>query len=286
MPAYLVELPEETGRHLVGGHDKMVVFGADAAQALDAAQGQYSLPVGADAMWAGATVTEIVAGTNLTGGDAVNQLYIAVTDASPAIEAIAKGGKSNVGGVEFDNVAVGAVALNDGGVATYVIDDILTAVGGVFTRAATFRVITVSTGVITAVELVDPGEYTTPPSPLVANPVTGGGGTAATLDLTMALPNSYEVLMGQMVTLLNADAQITGAAVDFSEGAAGARLLTISSIADALGDLTVTAELRRYGAPDAALLSTIVDGGIAAAVLTVAIPATPIPFARVTPVRG
>lgn len=285
MPAYLVELPEETGRHLVGGHDKMVVFGANAAQAIDAAQGQYSLPVGADAMWAGATATEIIAGTNLTGGDGVNEFFVAVGDASPVIEATARGGQSNVGGVNFDNIAVGAVALNDGGVATYVIDEILTAVGGVFTRAATFRVITVSTGVILTVELVDPGEYTTAPS-LVANAVTGGGGTGALLDLTMALPNSYEVLMGQMVTLLNADAQIAGADVDFSEGAAGARLFTISSIGDALGDLTVTAEFRRYGAPDAALLSTIVDGGIAGAVLTIAIPATPIPFANVTPVKG
>ena len=269
MPAYIVELPDEPGHGLFGGFNKMVVFAADTAGAIDAAQGEFDGD--SSAMWGGATATEIVTETGITG----HTLRASIIDASPLIDVL----------VEGPGIAVGAVALNDGGTATYVVDEILTAVGGTFTRAATFRIITVNTGVITAVELVDPGDYTVAPPTLTANPVTGGSGTVALLDLTMQT-DGYEVLLGKLVTGLNADAQIADADIDLSEGAAGTRLLTVSSISDALGDLDLVINMSKNGSPNANLLSTVTDGGIAAAVLTVAIPASPIVFPRVIPVKG
>ena len=75
-----------------------------------------------------------------------------------------------------------AAAVNAGG-SGYSVDDILTASGGTFTHAATFRVLTVSSGAVTAVRIETGGAYTSAPS----NPVsttTSGGGTGCTLDLT------------------------------------------------------------------------------------------------------
>jgi hypothetical protein len=270
MPAYLVELLDHPGYTLPEGANKIVVFAADVANATAAAQGRFNSPKGADAMWAAATVTEIVNGASVMGEGA--ELQITIADAAPIIDITARAGPGND--------AVASAAVNDGGVATYVIDEILTVIGGTFTRAATFRVITVSTGVILTVEMVDPGEYTVAPS-LVANAVTGGGGTGALLDLTMAGENSYEVLMGQIVTLLNLDAQIAGAEVDMSELASGARLLTVSDIADGLGDLTLTVRMGNHGVDQTSLKSTITDGGVSGAVLTMAIPASALPIPNV-----
>jgi hypothetical protein len=184
--------------------------------------------------------------------------------------------------------AIGAVAINDGGVATYVVDEILTAAGGTVTatgREATFRVTSVSTGVIDGIELVDPGDYIVAPS-LTANAVTGGGGSGALMDLTLAADGSWFDLAGRAVTLLNAQAAIAGASVDFSEGGAGTRLFTCSDVADAFGDGTLTFELRKNGSALPQLVSTLVDEGIAGAVITAAIPADPFASAQVTPVKG
>lgn len=273
MVSFLVEVPDRTGHGFVNGANKMIVEAADSANALAMAQGQFDGD--ANAMWAAATATVIAAPA---AGSSTNlEFSIEIRDASPVIEAVAKGGEGNV--------AVLSGSVNDGGTATYVIDEILTAIGGTFKRAATFRVITVSTGVILTVEMVDPGEYTVAPS-LVANAVAGGGGSGALLDIVMASADSYEVLVGQMVTLLNADAQIADSDVDFSSGAAGARLFTISSIADGLGDLTVSAAMRGPGGPAIPqLLSTVVDGDVSGAVLTIAIPGT-VTLPSVTPVKG
>ena len=275
MPAYLVTLPEETAHVLFEGADSMVIFAADAATATDAAQGHFSQPTGANAMWAGATVTEIVAGT-ITGDHLTGfEFAIVVQDAVPVIEYVAKG----------NGVAVQeTVAVNNGGT-TYDDDDIETLVGGTFTRAATIRVTAETGNVVDTVELVDPGEYTVLPS-LTGVVTTGNGDSALTVDITAAHPYGYEVFMGQMVTLLNGDAQIAGSLVDMSEAVAGARIFQVSSIGDDLGDLILLAEFRKNGAPIPNMLSTVVDEGISGAVLTVAIPATTIPIVRVTPVKG
>ena len=133
--------------------------------------------------------------------------------------------------------------------------------------------------------MVDPGDYEVLPS-LTANAVTGGGGTAATMDLTSATQGDYESVMGQLVSLLNANVDIANADVDLSEGGAGVRLLTLASIADNIGDASVVVEVRKNGVSQPSLVSTIVHEGVAGAVLTMAIPAVPIIFPNVTPVRA
>ena len=87
--------------------------------------------------------------------------------------------------------------------------------------------------------------------PVIDYTVTGAA--AATVDTICAL----------MVTALNGDAQIAGAA--YSAG----NLLTVSDIADALGDLTLQVDFIHKGASLGAMVGAITDGGIAAAVLTV-----------------
>ncbi len=271
MPAYLVELPYTVGQRLLDGASKMVVFASSVANARLAAQAHFGGD--ANALWADSstTVTEIVAETAIEGYTAFVRISGGAAQTADALFE-----------TKGDKAAIGAVALNDGGVATYVIDDILTASGGTAIRPATFRVITVSTGVITAVELVDPGHYTVLPATMTANPVTGGGGTGALMDLTAAGVGSYEANMGELVSLLNGNVDIANAAVDFSEGASGARLVTLASVADGIGDATVVFELRKNGVAYTPFVSTIVDGGVAAAVLTAAIPASPIAIPRVS----
>jgi hypothetical protein len=87
--------------------------------------------------------------------------------------------------------------------------------------------------------------------PVIDYSVTGAA--AATVDDIGAL----------MVTALNGDAQIAGAA--YSAG----NLLTVSDIADALGDLTLQVDFTLNGESLGAFVGAITDGGIAAAVLTV-----------------
>lgn len=267
MPAFIVQLPASAQFTLPEGADIQIVFAQDVANARAAAKAQFTGE--SDAAWDAATVTQIVAGTDLTG----YELRAAILDSTPVVDLKASGA-----------LGVDSVALNDGGTATYLVDDILTAVGGTFTRAATFRVITVTTGVITAVELVDAGEYTVAPTPLTANPVTGGGGTNATLDLTMAT-TAYANLFAQMVGLLNGQAIIAGAAVDMSTGAAGASLFTLSDVADALGDKQVLVTIQKNAAAIPGLLGAVTDQGIAAAVLSVAVIQNPV-LPRSTVVKG
>ena len=287
MPNYLVTLPEgQTFGNQTEGAKSMVIFAADVAGARRAAEGR--LDGDGNSQWATtATVTELVAGAALAdSGDEGWSFYAriiggAAQTVDPIIAHVDGKTRDQARGIlGADRLHIGAVALNDGGVATYAIDDILTAVGGTFTRAATFRVITVSTGVILTVELVDPGEYTVLPS-MTANAVSGGGGTVALLDFTAAAVNSYEALMAQMVSDLNGAVDIAAASLDLSEGAAGARILTLAAISDDIGDAAIEVEMRHNGTVETVLISTLVDEGIAGAVLTAAIPASPIAPPRI-----
>lgn len=288
MPNFLVELPEsQTYSQLGEGATKMVIFAADEAGARRAAAGRFDGD--GNELWnTEATVIELVVGLNLAdAGDPDGwQAFARITGGAvqtvdPIVVSALGQTRDPVRGVlGKDRIHVGSIALNDGGVTTYAIDDILTAAGGTFTRAATFRVITVSTGVITAVELVDPGEYTIAPTPLTANPVTGGGGTAATIDLTLALVGSYEMLLAQLLTELDTFADLTPS-LDLSEGASGARLLTLATVGDDIGDAAIEVELRHNGTAETVLLGVIVDEGLAGAVLTVALPASPIAPPRI-----
>jgi hypothetical protein len=292
MPAYLVELPEH---RRVQDVNALVIFAADVAGARRAAAGRFTGD--ANALWnTVATVTEIVVGTDLADAgdnDAWTAFARITGGAAQTVDPIvvninALNSDATKGRSVTDRFHVGSIALNSGGVATYVIDDILTAAGGTLApggRAATFRVITVSTGVITAIELVDPGDYIVAPTPLTANPVTGGGGTAATIDLTMALEGSYHSLLARLTTSLAAFADLTSS-LDLSEGAAGARLLTLATVGDGIGDAAIEVEIRHNGTAETVLMSTIVDEGIAAAVLTAAIPASPIAPPRITTLKS
>ncbi len=272
MPAFLVTLPNETAHVLFEGADSMVIFAATGADAIDAAQGHYSQPTGSNAMWAGATATEIVAGVSLEG----YKFQVVVQDAVPPIRIEVTGNALSV--------SAAAEPVIDTAGATYAVDDIETLVGGTFTRAATIRVTAETGNVPDNVEVVDPGEYTILPGP-TSVATTGNGDGNLVVDIIAADAHSYETYLGQMVTALNADAQIGGSLVDFSSGGAGALIFQVSSIGDALGDLILVPEFLKNGAPVAGLLSTIVDEGISGAVLTVAIPAS-IVIPRVTPVKG
>ena len=257
MPNYLVELPAGTPvSNMSNGTVGMVVFAE-------------AVVIGTDLVDAG-DVAAWSAFARISGG-AAQTVDPIIADVNAMNTDPAAGRKV------VDRFHVGSVALNDGGTATYIIDDILSAAGGTLAaggRAATFRVITVSTGVILTVELVDPGDYTVAPPTLVANPVTGGGGTGALLDLTMALEGSLHSLLARLTTDLGLFADLTPA-LDLSDGAAGARLLTLAVIGDDVGDAAIEVEIRHNGTPETVLLSTIVDEGIAAAVLTIALQAKP-----------
>lgn len=291
MPNYLVELPAGTPvSNMTDGTVRMIVFAADEAGARRAAEGRHDGD--GNSLWSTlATVTELVLGTDLadagdvaawsafariTGGAA--QTVDPITADVNAMNTDAAAGRKVV-----DRFHVGAAVLNSGGTATYLLDDILSAAGGTLAaggRAATFRVTAVTTGVIDTIELVDPGDYTVAPPTLVANLVTGGGGTNASIDLTVALEGSLHSLLARLTTDLGLFADITPA-LDLSQGGAGARLLTLAVVGDDIGDATIEVEIRHNGTPETVLLGTIVDGGIAAAVLTVVLQAGPFTPPRV-----
>jgi hypothetical protein len=268
MPAFLVELPLSGGKTLIGASDSFVVFALNAADARAVAANHVSGD--SDALWLSAqtTVTEIIAGTTLPSD---YELEILIHNdgagAGIAIPAVyrARGGSGNL--------AIASVSIGDAAGASYVDDEIVTIDGGTFTRAATVRC--EGTGAVTSVDVVDPGEYTVLPTlDEMTTTTSGPGNDALTLDGVAAAEESYEVLLGQMVTLLNADPEIGNAAVDMSELLAGTRLFTIASIADGIGDSTV---LARLGSPHAgdipSLVGAIIHEGIAGAVLTFALPA-------------
>jgi microcystin-dependent protein len=82
---------------------------------------------------------------------------------------------------------VTAAAIVSGGTG-YTIGDTLTVVGGTSYVAATLTVNTVSGGVITSVSINNPGVYTVNPGNPVS--VTGGTGSGATFNLTLATANT------------------------------------------------------------------------------------------------
>lgn len=269
MPAFLVELPVSGGKTLIGASDSFVVFALNAADARAAAANHVSGD--SDALWNSAqtTVTEIVAGTTLPADYELEVLIHQNAGAGIAIPAVyrARGGAGNNA---LASAVVGAAAG-----ATYADDEIVTCVGGTFTRAATFRVVAQTGGAVDTVEVEDPGEYTVLPTLDEIVTTTGGAGDGnLTLDGVAAGEESYEVLLGQMVTLLNGDPEIAGAKVEMSDSLLGPRIFTIAAIADDIGDSTVQV---RLGSPHAgdipSLVGAIVHEGIAGAVLTFALPA-------------
>ncbi len=265
MGTFLVELPAGDRYTLRENVDAMVVSAQDATDAKAIAKSQFTGAAG-DAAWDAATVTTLTDIAAESADSMANWRFkVAVLDSTPVVDLTSVAG-----------LGVVTAAVNAGGTG-YTLLDILTVVGGTFTRAATFRVTGIAGGVVNLVSLVDPGEYTVAPS-LTANAVTGGTGTGATMDLTTdndRLSNHLASLVG----LLNAQSIIANAALDMD---ATNPLLTVASIADALGEKEVQAQVippevldsiskpSNEPEPIPGFINAIVDEGIAAAVLTVA----------------
>lgn len=264
MPAFLVEMPEVTGLTLHEGANKMVVFADDSDSALEACEAHFP---GAESWIVLATATEVVAGTDLAG----YEFRVTVTGAAgetAEVDVTALGGAGNLA------VQASVEPVVSDGAATYAVDDIETLVGGVFTRAATIRVTAETGNVVDNVEVVDPGEYTTLPGP-TSVVTTGNGDGNLEIDIVDAGENAYEVFLGQMVTLLNAQADIAGAGVDMSEGGIGTRLFTFSDGGggDDLGDAAVTVTFGPSGGGDiSGLKGAITDEGVTTAVTSMALP--------------
>jgi hypothetical protein len=84
----------------------------------------------------------------------------------------------------YDRAWVLTVALNAGGTG-YAVNDVLTLVGGTFDQAATFRVSSVSGGVVTGIVRKQGGTYTVKPGTTgIATTVVPAGGSGCTLNLT------------------------------------------------------------------------------------------------------
>ena len=284
MPAYLVSLPEN---RRVQGSNTLVVHAADATDARTAATMQFDGD--AAGLWATvASVTEIVAGLVLSDAGPGWSAYVRISGAAAQddivfpdpivvqVDGLTKDQAQGVLGKVRLHISESDITINDGG-ASNVDDDVYTLVGGTFTRAATF--IATGTGAITGFELSDPGEYSELPTLTNAAFTTSGSGTGEDIDLGQADVGSYEALMGQLVTDLTGAGLTAG--VDMAEVGAGTRLFTVAAIADDIGDGTLEVEVRQNGDFFADLVSTLVDEGIAAAVLTWAIPASPLVPPRV-----
>lgn len=268
MPAFLVELLNtETGHYLPDGSNSMVVFALNAANARNLCAGQFEGD--SAAVWAAATVTQIQAADDFS--DSRWSFHVQI----PATIPIAVQANGGISGVV-------TVAINDDGSA-YEVGDVLTLTGGTFSRVCTLRVTAEVANEITGIEIIDPGEYT------VNTGLTGIASTGHTADATFDVTygtNQYMNFIAEMVGLLNADSQIAAASCSV-QATAGAPILTAAAIADALGDLELTVEFRYGGVAIPELLSTIVDEGIAAAVLTVLLDVTPATSVSVpTPLKG
>jgi hypothetical protein len=121
-------------------------------------------------------------GTAGTGGfTGVDLTSNVIFDGVPAIDAFVVGDRILIKN-QFGSVSAGEI--NSGG-ADYEVGDTLTVSGGTFTTAATFNVDAVDgSGVITAISLTDPGDYTVLPANPVATTTDSTAGAGATLDLT------------------------------------------------------------------------------------------------------
>jgi len=99
------------------------------------------------------------------------------------------------------------------------------------------------------------------------NVLIAGPDTTAAFKYTAIAADSYADVFDAMVILLNAHADIAGAAF-------AANLLTVSDIGDDIGDHTLTVSFEFGGSAIPSFLSTVTHEGIAGAVLSVATNAT------------
>lgn len=120
---------------------------------IDAAFPGFAPTAGTGAAVAGLTVTN--AGLNYNG-----QTPATFNWPFPVLSFVGGGGGVGAAGT----VTMGAIWSGTGlGGAGYVVGEILTLVGGVFTRPAKFQVVSTIVGIVNAVECVDPGDYSAYP---------------------------------------------------------------------------------------------------------------------------
>lgn len=263
MPAYLVTAEAKSGQTTVGGANRAVVFAADATDALEIAKTDNLIDP--DSLWANASAAEIVAATDFTD----YSLVLQILDSTPVVTVTAPA----------TGISVLTVAINGAGTG-YSVNDIITLTTGTITRAATFRVTGETGGLIDTLELVDPGEYTVAPDTTAV--VTTGGNADATVDVTSGT-NKFECMAAAAVGLLNAESIIAGAAIDMGDAPP---LLTLSDIADNIGDSQIVVQCQKGGVAIPSLVGTIVDEGIAGAVLTAKLAATPVAASVVETLKG
>jgi hypothetical protein len=256
MPAFLVELAEDEKATLQGNKlGKVIVFAGSSADAKDVAAG--SSEGDSNTAWQNATVTDL---STVPEFDHLS-LEVTVHGQSPEISDTVTAPTGNV---------VKTVTINGAGTG-YSVNDILVLSTGTFTRAATCRVTAETGGLIDSVELVDPGDaYTVDPTASAG--ATTGGNADATVDVTV-VGDDYHNLMGAIVTALNANAAIAGAAMDFGTGSGGTLTIATGGGGDDLGDAMVTAKF--YLTADGgkvgidAMLGTLVSEGVSTDPLTV-----------------
>ena len=201
--------------------------------------------------------------------DAKWQLRIKLLDVTTPFEIAAKGGVSGVN----------TVAVNDGGTATYVVGDVMTLTTGTSSRAATFRVTTVSTGVITGLEVIDPGEYTVNTALTNVALSGGSGGGSPTADVTYST-NQFMNFCAEAVGLLNANAQIAAASANIFDTAGTPNFVIASGGGgDDLGDKDVVVEMVYGESPVPEMIGAVTDKGASGDALSFLMPAT---FSRVS----
>lgn len=269
MPAFLVELKDNEKMTLQKDMKlgKQIVWAENAAQARAVAAAY--VEGDSNTAWANADVTDLSVAQDFAHMVFGMRIEPMSPDPDIDIEQFMPAGK-----------VLSAVSAIETAGTGYQVNNVLTVAGGTAVRPATVRVKTVGGGgEITSVAVVDPGDaYTVDPT-VAGNAVTGGNGSGAELDLVL-VSDHYLNHIGKMVTNLNAQNDIAGAAVDLDSGASG--LLTIASGGggDDLGDKTVTAKF--FNEADGAklaipgLLGTVTHEGNANAALSVALVSNPI----------
>lgn len=265
---FVVQLPNmdsSPARDLVNGVDSMVVWANDATEAAAVAKTAYEQIGGnVNALWDASSAVAVAAAADFTGFEI--DFYIRTASPSPGPQSLAV----STAPVKSIHSAIPHSGAAGTGYTTGDIVQIASAVG-THTRVAKFKV-TASAGAVTALELVDPGDYSVFPGTLTAiatSKVTGGGDDALTIDVTLDTGLTYNGLISKLVSSLNGLTGITHAAVDLS---AAGRLLTIAGTADVLGDKTFDIALKKNGVAFPNYFSTQTEGGLASAALTVALP--------------
>lgn len=124
-----------------------------------------------------------------------------------------------------DVLSYGMAASNIGvGGTGYAVGDTVTMTGGTFARAASFRVRAVNAGVVTALTILDPGDYTVQPAYPAATTTTGAG-TGLTIASGFRFP-MHSVARPRRVELLIENAQLYG--VNYAPWAPGEAAITPS----------------------------------------------------------